>query len=456
MGYLQRDGRSREKEEQALARERELEASIARRSQSLRAFVEPLTPQAISKTLPAASVLIELTSFQPYDPYQKKWSERFRLERYNAYLLFPDQAPAWKPLGLRSLIDKLAADFRTKLERNAPIDEIDVAGNLLYRAVMKPLAPFLEGRRHVILVPDGPLSAVPFAALSDDQGKYLVERHIISYATSGREALRWQSGQPAPSKAAIFADPDFGPEDQNSPFRVKPLPAAREEALGIAKIVGDCDLYLGADATHARLKQLQSPSILHLATHGFYLGRDVEQVFDRDSRKVVVQIRQQAPPKPKPVCGRGSVAQAPDIDSMLRSVLLLAGANQAYRQPGHEGLVPALEIAGLPLEGVRLAVLSACDSGLGDIDVGEGIYGLRRSLVLAGVRSQALTLWKVNDSSSRDLMLAFYGRMASGQPVAEALCEAQREVARNKSRSPYHWAAFIACGDPRIQPLKKL
>jgi MYXO-CTERM domain-containing protein len=111
-------------------------------------------------------------------------------------------------------------------------------------------------------------------------------------------------------------------------------------------------------------------------------------------------------------------------------------------------LLTALEASGLDLWGTELVVLSACETGLGDVTESEGVYGLRRALVIAGARSQVMSLWKVDDAATRDLMVNFYGRLASGGGRAAALRDAQLAMLKAPGRShPYYWAAFIPSGD---------
>jgi CHAT domain-containing protein len=137
---------------------------------------------------------------------------------------------------------------------------------------------------------------------------------------------------------------------------------------------------------------------------------------------------------------------------LLRSGLFLAGANRRQSGAGEDGVLTALEVAGMDLWGTRLVVLSACDTGVGDTSHGEGVYGLRRALVLAGVESQVLTLWQVQDKRTRDLMIDFYRRLQNGEGRTEALRQAQLAMLRGKgalSRHPFFWAGFIQSGDWR-------
>ena len=135
---------------------------------------------------------------------------------------------------------------------------------------------------------------------------------------------------------------------------------------------------------------------------------------------------------------------------LLRSGLALTGANQHEGGNGEDGILTALEAAGLDLWGTKLVVLSACETGIGDVQNGEGVYGLRRALVLAGAKSEMMSLWKVNDAATHDLMIEFYRRLESGTGRSEALRQVQLKMLKTNYRNhPYFWAAFILSGDWR-------
>jgi CHAT domain-containing protein len=131
---------------------------------------------------------------------------------------------------------------------------------------------------------------------------------------------------------------------------------------------------------------------------------------------------------------------------LLRSGLALAGANQG-KNGEEDGILTALEAAGLNLWGTQLVVLSACDTGVGEVRNGDGVYGLRRALILAGVESQIMSLWPVADTSTRDLMTGYYNALQQGEGRNEALRRVQLQMLQNKDRQhPFYWASFIQSG----------
>ncbi|HKX30371.1 MAG TPA: CHAT domain-containing protein, partial [Blastocatellia bacterium] len=154
------------------------------------------------------------------------------------------------------------------------------------------------------------------------------------------------------------------------------------------------------------------------------------QALDDDPVRILKQIER-----------RGLRVESP----LLRSGLALAGANEHQEQDN--GILTALEMTGLNLWGTRLVVLSACDTGVGEVKNGDGVHGLRRALVLAGSETQVMSLWPIQDRATRDLMIAYYGRLQRGEGRGEALRQVQLTMLKQvKRRHPYYWASFIQSG----------
>jgi CHAT domain-containing protein len=220
------------------------------------------------------------------------------------------------------------------------------------------------------------------------------------------------------------------------------LPGTRAEGEAIATLLGvparvDADVLEGWLKTHCR-----SPRILHLATHGFFLPDQETEPRRADVGRL---------DEPEGTLGRLSGLSLPE-NSMLRSGLALAGANTFLRsrtppEPAEDGLLTAEDVAGLDLLATELVVLSACETGLGPIRIGEGVFGLRRAFVLAGAQTLVMSLWKVPDEATRELMEDFYRRVLSGRGRADALREAQLAL-KARHPEPFYWGAFICQGDP--------
>jgi CHAT domain-containing protein len=215
-----------------------------------------------------------------------------------------------------------------------------------------------------------------------------------------------------------------------------PLPGTREEALAIRDLLPDVTLLMGDLATESALKAVAGPSLLHVATHGFFL-EDEPMPREPESRGGTSSSASN-----QSVFGTDNVVTE---NPLLRSGLLMAGAN--HHAAGEDGILTALEVSGLDLSGTRLVVLSACETGVGDIRNAEGVFGLRRALVLAGSESQLMSLWNVSDEAGRDLMVLYYSFLAEGLDRSQALRQVQLEwLASDDLAHPFLWAGFIQLG----------
>jgi CHAT domain-containing protein len=422
-----------------------LEQTISARSAEFRAASSVATLGDIQRALPGGAVLIEFASYRPFNVHKSR-TDRFAPLRYAAYVLSKTGIVVSVDLGEADRVDRDVERFRRALATPANQDA-GAAGRALYQALIQPIETSLRGVEHVFVAPDGPLNLIPFAALVGADGKYLIESHTISYMTSGRDFMRL-SGPANPPRAAgpplVVANPSFdrdsgqasaGPADAR--LRFLPLPGTAAEAKALANVLPDARIYTGTDASETLLKEMRAPSVLHIATHGFFLRPTGIQTAGVTRGLSIV------PPPSAPGTQRD--------DALVLSGLALAGANQRAGGSGEDGILTALEAASLDLWGTRLVVLSACETGVGEARNGEGVYGLRRALVLAGSESQVMSLWQVSDTATMDLMSAYYQRLRAGEGRAEALRNVQRRFLQSgSSRShPFYWASFIQSGDWR-------
>src|SRR5262249_37205932 len=208
-----------------------------------------------------------------------------------------------------------------------------------------------------------------------------------------------------------------------------PLDGTAQEALAIKSLFPEANILTGRQATKSALKKAAAPRIRHIATHGFFL---------QDNETPAAGNAQAAT--------RGINASARIENPLLRSGLALAGAN--LRSGDDDGILTAMEASGLNLWGTKLVVLSACDTGLGEVRDGEGVYGLRRSVVLAGAESLVMSLWPVSDYVTREMMTAYYKGLKQGLGRGEALRQAQLNMLKRKGRGhPFYWASFIQSGE---------
>ncbi|MBW4651003.1 MAG: tetratricopeptide repeat protein [Kastovskya adunca ATA6-11-RM4] len=461
---------------QLKAKTEEQENRLARRSAEFRTESQPVTLEAVQSLIPADAALVELVLYEPYNAKATKRDERVGVPRYAAYVL-PDQgAPKWVDLGEAAPINQAVEDFRHSLRNRHP--NVKQTARTLDELLMQPVRQFLGNTRQVLLSPDSQLNLIPFAALVDENNQYLIENYSITYLGSGRDILRLENSSPSRSAPVLVANPDFdnpgnpavqiasnktsplqgglgqtalsrGTNNQRSGdiarMRFDPLPGTAQEAQVIAPLLPGVTLLTKSDATENVIKQVNAPSILHIATHGFFLDK-VELVAPPayGESNIFSLGRSLATVERRP----GTTATPRNYENpLLRSGIALAGFNP--RQSGTEdGVLTALEAAGLKLRGTKLVVLSACETGLGDVINGEGVDGLRRAFATAGAESQLLSLWKVDDYGTKDLMVKYYQRLMNNEGRSEALRQVQLEMLANPQyQHPFFWGAFIPSGD---------
>jgi CHAT domain-containing protein len=460
MSIEQHQARIKELEDQA---ERD-EADISRQNDEFRAQYLPVTLESVRAAIPADAALIEFASYRPYNAKATKRGKAYGQPRYVVYVMRRKGAIESRELGEAKGIDRAIAGLRKAL-RNPNRLDVKRLARAVDAQVFQPLRPLLGDVRRVLISPDGMLNLIPFAALVDEQGRYAVERYSISYLTSGRDLLRLQVDRESKSDPLVVAAPDFGRRSQIGAARLEkqekgvpegevkggsarsaikgvyfqPLPDAAEEGEALHALLPGATLLTKRRATKAALSQVRSPRLLHIATHGFFLedqdaasagGRGYLSLSDDPER-----FRDQ-------VEGSDLRIEGP----LLRSGLALAGANEDKEEDN--GILTALEVTGLNLWGTKLVVLSACDTGVGEVKNGDGVHGLRRALVLAGAETQMMSLWAVSDRATRELMVSYYRKLLEGEGRGEALRQVQLEMRKRVHwRHPFYWASFIQSGE---------
>ncbi|MCB1933817.1 MAG: tetratricopeptide repeat protein, partial [Candidatus Accumulibacter sp.] len=436
---------------QALAQQQEqLEAEFSKRSAAFRQAVTPVTLEGVRQALPADAVLVEWFRYKPFNS-KAKGSARWGVPRYVAYVLKRSGDAVAIDLGAAQPIEALISELRDVLS-DLTYTIYKEAAKELSKTLIAPLLPHLAQNERLLLSPDGALNLVPFGALVDEHGEYLVQRFEITYLTSGRDLLRMAVASLARGSAVMIADPAYGqsagqvvavdrsiqPSRSNDLDRsglvFKPLAGtvAEAKALQVLLKIDGQHVLTGANATEANLKQLHGPRLLHVATHGFFLT----------NREVATLVLKPAGP------GHEAFPLPLGENPLLRSGLAMAGANVRHSGENDDGILTAAEAAQLDLDGTQLVVLSACDTGVGQVKTGEGVYGLRRALVLAGAQTQVASLWKVDDVASKELMVDYYGRLLAGEGRSGALRAAQKAMMTTPGRQhPYYWAAFVPIGN---------
>lgn len=361
-------------------------------------------------------------------------------DRYLAFLLRGGDCVVQRiELGPAGPIDKAVSRYRRRVASGASMEALTQRSDELRAAIWDPVEAVLGDREAVWLVTDGQLSVLPFPALRRADGRYLVQSHRIGLLADARDLLR----QGTPGAGALILG---GIAYDDRPARVGAtstetattvatrsaprgglesfafLPATVQEAESVTRALGRGAQRLdGAAASEDAVRALApGKRILHLATHGFFAAGQL-----------------------------AGLGESGTLNPMLLSGVVLAGANQAG-EGGDDGILTAEEVTGLDLRGVELVTLSACETGLGEIQPGEGVLGLRRAFALAGARSLVMSLWRVPDDETAQLMEGFYRALKKNPPV-EALRISQLGLleslrAAGREPHPFFWAAFVASG----------
>jgi CHAT domain-containing protein/Tfp pilus assembly protein PilF len=439
----------------------DMEKELVRRSSTLaeNKKLAQVTWRDVQKALGKDEAAIEFVRFRFHD--SKHLTET---ADYVALIVTSETttAPALVKLGDAKVFEGAPLD---DYRRRAGLSEdlVGVAQPSFYQAFWKPLESALNGKQRIYISPDGVLNQVALGIVPAADGRLLIEKYDLRLVSSTKDILR-ERRTPAADTAVLVGAPQFDLDEAKQRELVQslnkkgagtqpvlvasasgvrsgdlqrggltPLPGAQVELQQVGSLLTKnhwrVETYSGEDALEETVKQVHGPRVLHLATHGFFLSDEERSKGSRPTRAE---------------------------DPMLRSGVYFAGANRVIsRVPSapdlDDGILTAYEASGLNLQGTELVVLSACDTGLGDIKNGEGVFGLRRALQEAGAESVLMSLWAVRDRETRELMTLFYNNWLSGMDKHEALRAAQLEMRRKvKARYgrdlPNYWGGFVLVG----------
>jgi CHAT domain-containing protein/Tfp pilus assembly protein PilF len=433
----------------------ELEAGLARQVAGLGRARRALsvTVSQVQSTLSKDETLIELLRYSHY--LGERFKQGYHVEmhdfkvqhyylpdrrfeaRYGAVVIAPGGEPQWIPLGTAKDIEKNVQLYQKSARGKSDEATLNNVLHALYAQIWAQIETALPAEaKTVVISPDGELSFVSFATLVGPDDKFLAEKYSIRYVASGRDLLQ-QTKAPGNPQTAVYANPDFDSKaaspDSNRGTAIAlrslemrdlqsisflPLPGTAAEAAAIEKRAGkSAKVFLGPNATEAELRHVNSPHILHLATHGFFLPE--------------VELSEEIDP-----LQRGEeIPKGKLVNPMHRSGLALAGAEttlQAWVRgevppTANDGIVTAEEAGGLKLDGTWLVVLSACETGSGQARAGEGVMGLRRGFIQAGAQNLLMTLWSINDETTVQIMLDFYDAAFKSGNAPQALADVSRD-----------------------------
>ncbi|MFN9546921.1 MAG: CHAT domain-containing tetratricopeptide repeat protein [Cyanobacteriota bacterium] len=373
-------------------------------------------PTEVAKRLPADGVLVEFQRFSPYDsskPEGKEWGDL----RYLAMLLDSSGQVRAVDLGLAENIELNIAVALQHTRAGEP--KARESWLRVENALFGPIKNIIAGSRRLLIAPDGELHRVPFSSLGTlADHNALSAGMLLQTIGSGRDLLPIPGRKPDASASLVLADPTSKgwPE----------LPAASEEGIAVAASL-QVPLLQGSAAKVGALEQARSPHLIHLAAHGYFDDRAVGD----------------------PLLASGIVLAGADKDRLPNRNV---NAVPPDSSPLDDGYLTAKEAARLQLDGTSLVVLSACDTGLGQQRTGEGVFGLQRSLTVAGARGTLLSLWKVDDRASKVFMENFYALLKQGLSPERALRQVQEKFLRQPEvggwSAPRYWAAWQYSGVP--------
>ncbi|MGD0940082.1 MAG: CHAT domain-containing tetratricopeptide repeat protein [Terracidiphilus sp.] len=430
--------------------------------------LDSATWQQVRDALHPGEAAVEFAHFRYIE--KKKWADQYY---YVALVVTPktkDQ-PAYIFLGDDKQIEgKALVSIRQwlRMRDTAVMTGAPVPGTSAHDLIWKPLEPSLGNAKRIFLSSDGALNTIPLSIIPDTGGELLMERYDLRLVSSTKDILRTRT-QRAARTALLIGDPAFDLTEEleraalqkltlpEAPAKLQlaalspntlsrdataviALPRLSGSGIEVSAIAGlmrrsgwKANIYTQERALKTVVEQANSPRVVHLATHGFFLP-------DQQTRK------NGTAPGDKQTTGME--------DPMLRSGLYFAGADRTLSLHGppqelDNGVLTAMEVANVNLNGTELVVLSACNTGQGEVKNGEGVFGLRRALQEAGAQAVLMSLWSVPDQETQELMRKFYSKWLSGREIHEALKEAEMEMREQIKRQhgqqdlPYYWGAFV-------------
>jgi CHAT domain-containing protein/tetratricopeptide (TPR) repeat protein len=461
-----------------------LESQIARRSAGFRRHKDHhnVTARRVAAGLPAQATLVEYLRWEYFD-----FKTDTDTDHYLVAVIPHNGQPLIRDLGEAEKIDRVIKRYRKHLvdlseklsKSGLPLtdqDQIEYTSvaSELYKLLWQPIAAQIRGTGLVFIAPDAGLNLVSFGGLIDEKRQYLVENHQLHYLSAGRDLIRLKDQDITGSGLLAFGDPDYdapvaertgrGSEVPVNPsalteqsnvnnirsacgnlreITVGRLPNTRQEVESIAGYwkqdyhTESAVIYTDTRASEENFKaNSEGKRVIHLATHGYFIQNEC---LPKQQGKSV-----------------GHGIPHTGENPLLLSGLFLAGANLhgagTEDMQREDGIVTALEVSSMDFRGVELVTLSACETALGEVRQGEGVYGLRRAFQVAGARTVVSALWRVPDSETKSLMKAFYAQKGTTYPeliqkVALQHIHDLRLIGR--PTHPYSWGGFIVTGDWR-------
>ncbi len=302
-----------------------------------------------------------------------------------------------------------------------------------YSQYWKPIEDVVGKYATIYLSADGVYNQINLEAVPTDKGDYVIDESNIVLVSNTKDIyirkVKTQLIQEE-KRASMFGNPDF--YATASVGDVNPLPGTQAELTELRRLLKSqgwiANTYTEKAATEEQIKQLDNPRIFHVATHGFFTPKT-----EMGSEDELTKSESEASQNP-----------------LLRTGLLLSGAGDLLKETtfnynSESGILTAYEAMNLNLDQTDLVVLSACETGLGELAVGEGVYGLQRAFIVAGAKTLIMSMFKVDDEATQKLMVKFYTKWLTSGKKRESFVEAKKEL-RTEYQDPIFWGAFIMIG----------
>lgn len=453
---------------------RDLESDLVLQSRDFRVVKSEsnVTTADILGSLPNGAILIEYFRYSKFYP-----KNRASIVHYLVAVLNANGTIALIDLGSSESIDQLIADYRkhflqvsTKRRLHSSDEESHaLIARGLFQKIWAPVQNHIPtGTTGVFIAPDAGLNLIAFGGLMNREKGYLIEEYPIHYLTSSREIVRLRQEEISATGLLLMGNPDYNASATKRASAEEPLASAENRdthSYLTRNVRTDCSLLheitvSPLSATEAEVRAIEhhwnatasdrhsemyvreaaseetfkkratGKQVIHLATHGYFLSGE---------------------------CAASGSTTSNRENPLLLSGLLLAGANlhgkDADSAGAEDGILTALEVSAMDLRGTDLVVLSACETGLGKVEQGEGVYGLRRAFQMAGAKTVVSSLWKVPDAETMKFMKTLYSTKAKTYPelMQHVALQRIRELRlRGRSTHPFTWGAFVATGDWRI------
>ncbi len=305
-----------------------------------------------------------------------------------------------------------------------------------YENFWEPIVNEVGSSATIYLSADGIYNQINLEAIPTGDDKYVIDNSNIIMVSNTKDIYLNKIAKPqvaTANNATIFGNPTFYvASNSNQIKKVGQLPGTELEVKELDKLLSEkgwnAELYMEKDATESLIKQLDNPKVFHIATHGFFTPEIHET------------------PEEKLMQNEASASKNP----LLRTGLMLVGAGDilsktSYNYNIEDGILTAYEAMNLSLDNTDLVVLSACETGLGDVTQGEGVYGLQRAFIVAGAKTLIMSMFKVNDEATQKLMVNFYQKWIETGNKRQSFLDAKKEL-RNEYKEPIYWGAFIMIG----------